>query len=98
MNDSFFFFFQLGQPESENVPTEKDYEIRDLIATLFEKALVKKNWAIVRQTAGNFLTFGWQLKIDFITVVFFTQKRDSAGRSKRNHPFGILFIKIGIVH
>ena len=48
----FSFFFQLGQPKNENVP-DKDYEIRDLISTLFEKALVKKNWAIVRQTAGN---------------------------------------------
>ena len=47
-----FFLFQLGQPKNENVP-DKDYEIRDLISTLFEKALVKKNWAIVRQTAGN---------------------------------------------
>ena len=46
-------FFQLGQPDNDNVPAEKDYEIRDLISTLFEKALVKKNWAIVRQTAGN---------------------------------------------
>ena len=48
----FFLFFQLGQSQNENVP-DKDYEIRDLISTLFEKALVKKNWAIVRQTAGN---------------------------------------------
>jgi hypothetical protein len=48
----FKFIFQLGQPKNENVP-DKDYEIRDLISTLFEKALVKKNWAIVRQTAGN---------------------------------------------
>ena len=49
---TYYFFFQLGQPKNENVP-DKDYEIRDLISTLFEKALVKKNWAIVRQTAGN---------------------------------------------
>ena len=30
----------------------KEIEIRDLMSTLYETALVKKNWAIVRQAAG----------------------------------------------
>ena len=38
-----FCFFQL----------DKEIEIRDLLTTLYEKALSKKNWALVRQSAGK---------------------------------------------
>ena len=31
---------------------DKEIEIRDLLNTLYEKALTKKNWALVRQSAG----------------------------------------------
>merc|ERR1719412_3328146 len=31
---------------------DKEIEIRDLLTTLYEKALSKKNWALVRQSAG----------------------------------------------
>ena len=33
---------------------DKEIEIRDLLNTLYEKALTKKNWALVRQSAGNY--------------------------------------------
>ena len=60
----------------------KDIEIRDLLRTLYEKAVVKKSWAIVRQAAGflGIITNSRVFPTSILFNLYYTNPRTLRGR------------------